>query len=169
MSTITLGPARIGDAPRIANMSRALIEPGLPWSWTPSRVAAHMREREHLTIVAKDGGALAGFVLAQFGAESVHLALLSVAEAHRRHGIGRQLVKWVEDTATVAGLFLVRLEVRSTNHSARRFYASLGYTESGWSAGYYSGVEDAIKLSHDLRAAVPSRADTLKGPEQKPR
>jgi ribosomal protein S18 acetylase RimI-like enzyme len=169
MSTITLGPARIGDAPRIANMSRALIEPGLPWSWTPRRVAAHMREREHLTIVAKEGTDLAGFVLAQFGAETVHLALLGVEVAYRRNGIGRQLVKWVEDTAVIAGLFMVRLEVRSTNHSARRFYASLGYSESGSAAGYYSGVEDAIKLTHDLRAAAPWRADNLKGPEKKPR
>jgi ribosomal protein S18 acetylase RimI-like enzyme len=167
MSTATLGPARIGDAPHIANMSRELIEPGLPWSWTPSRVAAHMRAREHLTIVAKDRGVLAGFVLAQFGAETVHLALLGVAVAYRRHGIGRQLVKWVEDTAVTAGLFVVRLEVRSSNQGARRFYTSLGYAESGLTAGYYSGVEDAIKLSRDLRATVPWRADPPQHSENK--
>lgn len=147
-------------------MSRNLIEPGLPWSWTPGRVAAHMRAREHLTIVAKDGGVLAGFVLAQFGDEIVHIALLGVADAYRRHGIGRQLVKWVEETAVIAGLFLMRLEVRSTNQSARRFYTALGYSESGWMPGYYSGVEDAIKLSRDLRT-VPWRAPGPLNPSEK--
>lgn len=169
MSAITLGPARIGDAPRIANMSRTLIEPGLPWSWRPARVSAHMREREHLTIVAKEGGVLAGFVLAQFGAETVHLALLGVAEAYRRQGIGRRLVKWVEETAVVAGLFVVRLEVRATNQSARRFYATLGYSESGSAPGYYSGVEDAVKLSRDLRAVPWRPGDVLKHPDNKQR
>ena len=55
MSTITLGPARIGDAPAIAHMSRALIEPGLPWNWTPRRVATHMRQRDNMVITARDG------------------------------------------------------------------------------------------------------------------
>lgn len=151
MSTITLGPARLGDAPGIANMSRALIEPGLPWNWTPRRVATHMRQRDNLVITAKDGGALVGFVLAQFGAETVHLALLGVSAGHQRQGVGRRLVTWVEETAVAAGLFHVKLEVRATNLSARRFYASLHYTEGGAVPGYYSGIEDAVKLSRDLR------------------
>ena len=60
MSQIPLRLARLGDAPRIANLSRTLIEAGLPWSWTPRRVAAHMRSREHLTVIAADGGAPTG-------------------------------------------------------------------------------------------------------------
>jgi len=144
MTAITLTLARMGDAPRIANMSRALIEPGLPWSWTPRRVAAHMRQRENLAVVALAGRDLAGFVMAQFGAETVHLALLGVAESYRRRGLGRKLVTWVEESAVTAGLFLVRLEVRSTNQAARRFYASAGYKESGTVSRYYSGMEDAV-------------------------
>ena len=92
MSELALRLARLGDAPRIANLSRTLIEAGLPWSWTPRRVAAHMRSREHLTVIATDGGELAGFVLAQFGSRAVHVALLGVAPAYQRHGLGRQLI-----------------------------------------------------------------------------
>src|SRR5690349_20044352 len=94
MSEIALRLARLGDAPRIANLSRTLIESGLPWSWTPRRVAAHMRSREHLTVIAAQGGELAGFVLAQFGTRAVHIALLGVAHAYQRRGLGRQLVSW---------------------------------------------------------------------------
>jgi ribosomal protein S18 acetylase RimI-like enzyme len=153
MSELALRLARLGDAPRIANLSRTLIEDGLPWSWTPRRVAAHMRAREHVSVIATDGGELAGFVLAQFGTRAVHVALLGVGPAYQRHGLGRQLMTWVEESASVAGLFLMQLEVRATNQQARRFYAKLAYRETLRTAGYYSGVEDAIRLERDLAIA----------------
>jgi ribosomal protein S18 acetylase RimI-like enzyme len=157
MSTFTLGPARMGDAPAIAHLSRDLIETDLPWSWTPRRVAGLMRQRESSATIAKDGNRLAGFILAQYGDESVHIALLGVAKEYRRQGLGRRLVQWVEETATVAGLFLVRLEVRAIKRDARFFYGSLGYREMDRMEGYYSGIEDAIKLSRDLRAVSVSK------------
>lgn len=156
MTMIILGPAKIGDAPGIANLSRIFIEPGLPWRWTPRRVAAHMRQRENLVVTAKDGRELVGFAMAQFYSETVHLTLIGVIGSHQRRGIGRQLLAWVEDSAIVAGLFQIHLEVRCGNQEARRFYAARGYSESGSVPGYYSGIEDAIKLSRDLR--VKSRA-----------
>lgn len=161
MSEIALRLARLGDAPRIASLSRTLIEAGLPWSWTPRRVYAHMRTREHLTVIAAEGGQLAGFVLAQFGNRSVHLALLGVAAAYQRRGLGRQLVSWVEESASVAGLFLMNLEVRAGNQQARRFYNALGYRETTRAAGYYSGVEDAIRLERDLAIASPKLRQSM--------
>ena len=84
MDTITVGPARMVDAQWIANTSRSLIESGLPWSWTPRRIAALMRQRESLVVTAKAGGDPIGFALAQFGSDSVRLALLGVAVEHQR-------------------------------------------------------------------------------------
>lgn len=156
MSGILLGPARIGDAPAIANMSRTLIEPGLPWRWTPRRVAAHMKERENLVVVAREANALVGFAMAQFNTESVHVTLIGVAADHRRRGIGRRLLAWVEESAVVAGLFRIKLEVRAGNHEARRFYAGLGYRETGFEPKYYSGIEDAVMLVRDLRVTSPA-------------
>jgi ribosomal-protein-alanine N-acetyltransferase len=161
MSEIALRLARLGDAPRIANLSRTLIEAGLPWSWTPRRVASHMRSHEHLTVIAADGGKLAGFVLAQFGSRAVHVALLGVAPEYQRHGLGKQLIAWVEESASVAGLFQMQLEVRASNQQARRFYASLGYREANRAARYYSGVEDAIRLERDLAVASPSLRQSM--------
>ena len=161
MSEIPLRLARLGDAPRIASLSRTLIENGLPWSWTPRRVANHMRSREHLAVIAADGGELAGFVLAQFGSRTVHVALLGVSPAYQRRSLGKQLIGWVEESASVAGLFLMQLEVRASNQRARRFYASLGYRETTRTAGYYSGVEDAIRLERDLAVASPKLRQSM--------
>lgn len=157
MSTITLGPARMGDAPAIAHLSRDLIEADLPWSWTPRRVASLMRQRESAAVIARDRNQLVGFILAQYGEESAHIALLGVTNEYRRQGVGRRLVQWVEETAMVAGLFLVRLEVRAINREARRFYGMLGYREINRVDGYYSGIEDAIKMSRDLRVLTTSK------------
>jgi ribosomal protein S18 acetylase RimI-like enzyme len=151
MTVLKLGLARLGDAPRIAAMSRTLIESGLPWTWTPRRVAAHMKQRENLSVIVTAERDLAGFVMAQFGNERVHIALLGVAERYQRRGLGKQLIRWVEESAVVAGLFQMRLEVRATNRIARRFYATLGYSELGSAPRYYSGLEDAVQLARDLR------------------
>jgi ribosomal protein S18 acetylase RimI-like enzyme len=110
-----------------------------------------MKERENLVVVAKDDGALVGFAMAQFHTESVHLTLIGVLEERKRSGIGRQLLEWVEESARVAGLFRVHLEVRAGNQGARRFYAALGYREGALVDGYYSGIEDAVRFSRDLR------------------
>src|SRR5690606_40912481 len=118
MSMITLTPARMGDAPAIAHLSRDLVEADLPWSWTPRRVAGLMRQRESAAVIARDDNRLAGFILAQYGDESVHIALLGVANEYRRQGVGRQLVQWVEETAKVAGLFL-RSEERRVGKECR--------------------------------------------------
>jgi ribosomal-protein-alanine N-acetyltransferase len=151
MTTITLGLARIGDVPAIANMSRLLIESGLPWRWTPRRIAAHMRQRDALLVVARDNRELVGFVMAQFGDAAVHVTLLGVSASRQRRGVGRSLIAWVEECAIAAGLFKISLEVRAANRAALRFYAALGYTQSGVLDRYYSGVEDAIALVRDLR------------------
>ncbi len=152
MKTVTtLGPARMGEAARIAAMSRVLIEPGLPWSWTPRRVAAHMRQRDNMVVTARTDKDLVGFGMAHFGDDSVHVTLLAVAEGAQRQGIGRQIIGWIEESAVTAGVFQVDLELRAGNAGARRFYSSLGYRESGRMPRYYSGLEDAIRMAKSLR------------------
>jgi ribosomal-protein-alanine N-acetyltransferase len=160
MTTIALGLARIGDVPAIAHLSRLLIEAGLPWHWTPRRVAAHMRQRDSLLVVARDNRELVGFAMAQFGDTAVHVTLLAVSASRQRCGAGRRLMNWVEECAIAAGLFKISLEVRAGNRAALRFYAALGYTQSGLLNRYYSGIEDAVTLVRDLRVSPVLRKDT---------
>ena len=150
-TTVTLGPARMGEAARIAGMSRALIEPGLPWSWTPRRVAAHMRQRDNMVVTARTDKDLVGFAMAHFGDDSVHVTLLAVAESAQRQGVGRQLLDWIEESAVTAGVFTVELELRAGNAGAKQFYTALGYRETLRVPRYYSGIEDAIRMARNLR------------------
>jgi ribosomal-protein-alanine N-acetyltransferase len=93
----------------------------------------------------------------KFADESAHLHLLGVQPGFQRLGVGRDLIEWLEQSARVAGTFIVSLEVRAGNRSARAFYRRLGYTEIVRIPGYYRGCEDAIRMSRDVRCPYPLR------------
>lgn len=148
----TLALARPADSVPIALMSRRLIEAGLPsWSWTTRRVARHVQDPESVVLAARRGDELAGFAIMGFGDEAAHLNLLAVEPRFRRAGLGKRMVRWLEETALVAGTFEVNLEVRVGNQVARRFYRGLGYSEADLLPGYYDHIEDAIRMTRDLR------------------
>jgi ribosomal-protein-alanine N-acetyltransferase len=148
----TLSPARPIDAVAIALMSRRLVESGLPnWSWTARRIARHIHDTDSVVLTARRGEEITGFAIMGFGDESAHLNLLAVEPRCRRAGLGRRLVRWLEESAVVAGTFEVNLEVRAGNAIARRFYRALGYREADVLPGYYDRLEDAVRLTRDLR------------------
>lgn len=147
-----LALARAADAVPIALMSRRLVEAGLPsWSWTARRVARHLQDPECVVLTARRADELAGFAIMGFGEESAHLNLLAVEPRFRRAGLGRRMVRWLEETAMVAGTFEVSLEVRVGNQTGRRFYRALGYSEQELLPGYYDRLEDAVRMTRDLR------------------
>jgi len=151
MSTTRFELARDADASLIAAMSSRLIEAGLEPSWPAERVRRHLRHSESVVLVARREAALAGFAIMQFGDTSAHLNLLAVERGNQRLGVGRGLLTWLEESALVAGTFLIELELRATNAVARAFYESLGYHETGRIAGYYQRIEDAVRMARDLR------------------
>ncbi len=138
--------ARKRDADTIAVMSRELIEAGLGWSWTPSRVARSILNRETNVVVADIDSRIAGFALMHYFEEHAHLLLFAVSRENRRQSVGRTLWTWLERTALVAGISTVHLEVRAGNTPAREFYRQIGFTEAETVRGYYRGVEAAIRM-----------------------
>lgn len=150
----TLRPARLQDARALAEMSRDLIEGGLGWRYTPPRIAALIRERDTMALVACDGQALHGFAIMQFGDTEAHLTLLCVQPAQRHRGIGRRLIEWLAASGRVAGLTTIRLELRADNASALAFYRRLGFVETQWLPGYYAGRIAARGMA--LKLAEPA-------------
>jgi [ribosomal protein S18]-alanine N-acetyltransferase len=159
----TIRLATIADAVTIALMSRELIETGLGWSWTPSRVARNVRDRETLTIVACENNQIVGFGITQFGDEHAHLSLLAVRQDYQRRGIGRAMMKWIEASASVAGISTLNLEVRAANQAARRFYRALGFQEIALMPFYYRGREAAVRLIHTIAKQTTSTEPRIGG------
>jgi ribosomal protein S18 acetylase RimI-like enzyme len=143
------------DAQRIAALSRHLIEDGLRPTWPADRILCHIKRTDSVVLTARFQGPLtaqlAAFAIMQFGDDRAHLNLLAVESSHQRRGLGRRLMSWLHDSALVAGTFDLGLELRATNVGARRFYDSLGYKAGALIPGYYQGLEDAQRMSCDLR------------------
>jgi ribosomal-protein-alanine N-acetyltransferase len=138
--------ATLADAADIAAMSRDQIERGLPWSWTEERVR-HAIESPHINVaLIREGQTLVAFGIMSYRDEDASLLLFSVRPSHRRKGVGRELLEWLEKVAREAGLRRVLLECRRDNAAARNFYAENGYHELAIAKGYYQGMEDAVRL-----------------------
>jgi len=132
-------------------MSRDEIETGLGWSWRPQRVLGAIRDPNTLAIV-HGHDRVEGFCITQFAEEIGHLSLLAVDARYRRRGLGRQLVAWMLASARVAGLATIHVEMRTTNLTARAFYRALGFEDAGVVAGYYRGIESALRMVLSLRS-----------------
>ena len=152
--SITFELAAEADALGIARMSRDLIETGLGWSWTATRVLRSIRDPEALVLVAREGRRIIGFAIMDFGEEAAHLALLAVDTSHRRRGIGRHLFGWLKESALTAGIAVVKLELRAGNVEAQHFYHCLGFEETGWTVGYYRRRETALRMALRLRQPI---------------
>jgi ribosomal-protein-alanine N-acetyltransferase len=154
-AAITLYPAQPTDALEIAQLSRDLVEQGLPWTWGPRRIAEAIRDPDIVVLVARSGAELAGFAVMIYRERHAHLSLLAVALRWQRAGIGRRLLDWLEQTALVAGTEWIDLEVRAGNDGARAFYGALGYAPQDLVPGYYQGRESAVRMRRRLRARSP--------------
>jgi ribosomal protein S18 acetylase RimI-like enzyme len=173
---ITIRLADPRDAQAVALMSRDFIESGLGWKYDAARVLKAIRDRETLAIVACEGAktapqgrsaaavaaardALAGFAIMEIGEERAHLVLLAVRPSHRRVGIGQRMLEWLLESARVAGMASVHLELRAGNDAARRFYRAMGFYETVLVPGYYrSGEgrkEGALRMLRVLRTPGP--------------
>lgn len=141
------------DCVAIAQLSRTQIEAGLPWRWTPARVARAIADRNVNVVVVRDGAALLGFGIMQYADDAAHLLLLAVHPGHRRSGIGTALLGWLEKVARTAGIGAIRLETPGDNAAARAFYRRHGYREGRRVAGMYCGIKDGVLLERDLRHA----------------
>jgi [ribosomal protein S18]-alanine N-acetyltransferase len=151
----TLRPARPAEAPTLAQMSRELIEAGLGWRYTPRRMAALIADPETVTLVACAAQRIQGFAVMQFGEAEAHLILLCVRSSQRKRGIGRGLHQWLLESARVAGIASVQLELRADNAAAMSFYRRLGYAETQWLPDYYGDRIAARRMRLKLGAAEP--------------
>jgi ribosomal-protein-alanine N-acetyltransferase len=85
--------------------------------------------------------------------DELHINSLAVADAWRRRGLARALLRHVLADAAKAGARSATLEVRRSNEAARGLYEGLGFRVEGERPGYYQEPrEDALILWHRLPA-----------------
>ena len=99
---------------------------------------------------AYHGDELVGFVVDWRVLDEGHLMNLCVHGRFQNQGIGRYLLRYWLAAMQREGMATLTLEVRESNETARRLYASEGFRERGVRPGYYrtdSGHEAAKIMS----------------------
>src|SRR5512135_618628 len=149
---IELGFALSSEALQIAHLARDLIEVDLGWTYRPDRVRVLIGDPDVVTLVARDGPHVVGFGIMQFSDERAHLVLLAVRPTHQRTGIARRLLEWLLESAALAGIASIHVELRVMNEAAFAFYRAMGFAPTLRVEGYYRGRETAVRMLRMLRA-----------------
>jgi ribosomal-protein-alanine N-acetyltransferase len=136
--TVLIEALRETDADRCAELEKLLFPGDDPWS---ARAFREELRLGHHYLAARDGDELVGYAGLAFVAGPPHaeaeIHTIGVDPAHRRRGIGRELLQGVLDVADGAGA-TVFLEVRTDNDAARALYEAEGFTVVGLRKRYYS-------------------------------
>ncbi|SIR66390.1 GNAT family acetyltransferase [Microbacterium sp. RURRCA19A] len=107
-----------------------------PWNDPRADIRRKLTVQPELFLVAVDGDAVVGSVMAGYDGRRGWLYYLASAPSHRGQGIGRALVAEAERLLEAMGCPKVQLMVRPDNASARGFYDALGYVSfETWATG----------------------------------
>ncbi len=176
----SLSPTDLED---LCHATEAAIDEGGGFGWIkrPERETLEKYWRGFLLVpgralfVARLDGVIAGSAQLvrpprnnEAQAFSAQLTSTFVAPWARGHGLGRGLVRAVEQAARQAGIAIINLDVRETQGAAIQLYESLGYTRWGTHPAY-ARVGGRIIPGHyyfkRLTAADPARGGADAGPE----
>ncbi len=149
--------ANVADAGVLATIARG--SPSAP-QWTTAQFNDLLLSKDDAALtraawLAKQDDVAVGFAVAS-ALRAVHpaeaeLESIAVTPEHRQKGIGGGLLAAASAWAVAQKADRLRLEVRSGNGKALRFYTALGFLTTGTRRGYYTApVEDAICMERVL-------------------
>ena len=142
---VTIRSAVLDDVPALLAIER---EAASAAHWTREQYGRLVETG--IVLVAEDGGNISGFLCAKHVAGDWEIENMVVAKQGRRRGLGGALLDELLRRARNDGGAAVWLEVRESNHPARRLYEKHGFRETGRRGGYYRDpVEDAVL--HEFR------------------
>lgn len=151
-SDITIVPIGPGDAAAMAPIYAVSFDEA--WS---EQALARLLNAEAATAFGAFSGyqrTPIGFVLAFAAAGEAEILSLAVAVGYRRAGIGRMLLRTLEERLSENGVERLFLEVAADNTAALGLYRRHGYVETGRRKGYYqhpnAPAVDALTLALTL-------------------
>ncbi|MCL7958567.1 MAG: ribosomal protein S18-alanine N-acetyltransferase [marine benthic group bacterium] len=144
-------------AMRLADLDEVMLIERRSFSapWEESTFRGLMRRPSAALLVAEVDDTLLGYSVMWFAADEGELGDIAVVPERRGEGIGRTLLLESIAVAASRGTRSLYLEVRESNHGARRLYEKAGFSVVGVRKQYYNEpVEDAIVMKLDVHAEV---------------
>jgi ribosomal-protein-alanine N-acetyltransferase len=147
-SSVLLRPMLPADMDGVLRIEKSAYE--FPWSraiFSDCLIAGYFAR------VLDTGDDIAGYAILSTAADEAHILNLCVDSAHRRGGLGRQLLTCLLDYANDTHLERLFLEVRPSNTGAIALYVQAGFKRLGLRKSYYrraGGREDALVLMLEM-------------------
>lgn len=143
---------RADDLPRILEIEQASFST----PWRRSTFEGLLRRGDADLIGATAEGRLVGYAITWTIMDQAELGNVAVMGEVRGRGLGRTLVLAALERVRSRGARECFLEVRESNHTARRLYESLGFVAIGRRRRYYSSpVEDALVMRREVDGRAP--------------
>jgi methionine aminopeptidase type I len=120
------------DKPALLRLVAQEMDPILMQAWGRKASPQEIFVPDAQTIVLRhESGDIAGFFVCCEIGDALHLNTLVIGRNFQGMGIGKQVMKRIEDMASKRNLKRTRLCVQTNNHRAMQFYKKLGYAICG--------------------------------------
>ncbi len=137
--------ATAADIPAIMMLEKH-AETAAHWSQDQYLAMFSPSASARLILLMEEESTVRGFLAGSAGEDEWEIENVVVTEASRARGLGSQLVKDFVEVARQAGAKAVFLEVRESNHAARRLYEKQQFLECGRRKRYYQDPEEDAVL-----------------------
>ena len=148
-----LRPYQRADLEVLYRIDQVCFSPGIAYSKAELRY--YLQHPKSFTVVAEtDARKIAGFCTGRLHLRDSrpfgHIITIDVLPDMRGQGVGRSLLRAVEEHFQSKAVESIRLEVAVDNLQAQAFYQAMGYEQIGMIPGYYAGQLDALVMEKQL-------------------
>lgn len=145
MNHFIIRPMQAEDLEVISDMEREIFSD----AWSKAAFEEELNSPlSTLFVVVQEDGEIAGYLVLRCVYDEGEIINVAVAQKFRRLGCGRFLMKSAFTQAKKAGLSVLMLEVRRSNHAAIKLYERFGFEKVGERKNYYyDPIEDAILMT----------------------
>src|SRR5256885_1889996 len=130
------------------------------YAWTEEDFLRCLRQRNCIGMVAEQGEKVVGFMIYELHKSKLHILNFAVQPAHRRSGVGAQMVAKLISKLSSHRRTKITLEVRETNLAAQLFFRTQGFKAMRVMRSYYEDSgEDAFLMQYRLADDTGEESD----------
>ena len=122
-----------------------------PDPWSQNGILDTVSNPSTVCLLAEKAGKAVGYLFAYRAGDEAEIARIAVAGEQKRQGVGKSLMRTLEEIGKKKQIRRLLLDVRKSNREARAFYEKMAFQEDGIRRGFYQDPpEDAVLMSREL-------------------